>query len=157
LCRRHKKGNQDREALGRSRGGFSTKIHARCDGQGRPIGFVLTPGQAHDTQGFPALLRMVAERVRAMLADKGYDTDAIRQELSFHGIVAVIPPKRTRKTEILYDRDKYRDRNRIERLFNRLKNWRRVATRYDKTATSFLGFITIAAIKIWLPAFVHET
>jgi transposase len=100
---------------------------------------------------------MVAERVRAMLADKGYDTDAIRQELSFRGIEAVIPPKRTRKTEILYDRDKYRDRNRIERLFNRLKNWRRVATRYDKTATSFLGFVTIAAIKIWLPTFVRET
>jgi transposase len=92
-----------------------------------------------------------------MRADKGYDTDAIRQELSFRGIQAVIPPKRTRKTEILYDREKYRDRNRIERLFNRLKNWRKVATCYDKTATSFLGFVAIAAIKIWLPTFVHET
>ena len=68
-----------------------------------------------------------------------------------------IPPKANRKTTILYDTDKYKSRNRIERMFNKLKNWRRVATRYDKTATSFLGFITIAAIHQWLPAFVHET
>ena len=100
---------------------------------------------------------MVGERVRAMPADKSYHTDAIRQEQSFQGIEALIPPKRTRKTEILYDRDKYKYRNRIECLFNRLKNWRGVATGYDKTATSFLGFVTIAAIKIWLPMLVRET
>jgi transposase len=92
-----------------------------------------------------------------VIADKGYDADAIREELNFKGIEAVIPPKSNGKTMILYDTDKYKSRNRIERMFNTLKNWRRVATRYDKTATSFLGLITIAAIPQWLQAFVHET
>ena len=100
---------------------------------------------------------MIGERIRAMIADKGYDADAIREELNFNGIEAVIPPKSNRKTTILYDTDKYKSRNRIERMFNMLKNWRRVATRYDKTATSFLCFVTIAAIQQWLPDFVHET
>jgi transposase len=156
LCRRHKKGTQNREALGRSRGGFSTKIHARCDGKGRPIGFALTPGQTHDNQGFMTLLRLVSERVRAMIADKGYDSDAIREELHFNGIEAVIPPKCNRRRPIDYDRERYKQRNRIERMFNKLKNWRRIATRYDKTASSFMAFIAIASIKQWLP-FVHET
>src|SRR3546814_9135691 len=75
---RAKKGDQDAQGLGRSRGGFTTKLHARCDGQGRPLCFVLTPGQAHDVQGFGPLFRMLAERVDALLADKGYDADAIR-------------------------------------------------------------------------------
>jgi transposase len=103
LCRRHKKGTQNREGLGRSRGGFSTKIHARCDGKGRPVGFVLTPGQTHDNQGFLPLLRLIGERILAMIADKGYDADAIREELNFNGIEAVIPPKSNRKITIPYD------------------------------------------------------
>jgi len=78
---RHKKGTQNQEALGRSRGGFSTKIHARCDARGRPFGFTLTPGQVHDTQGFPTLLRMIDDRIRKLIGDKGYDSDAIRAEL----------------------------------------------------------------------------
>ena len=80
-----------------------------------------------------------------MIADKGYDADAIRDELNFNGIEAMIPPKSNRKTTILYDTYKYQSRNRIERMFNKLENWRRVATRYDAAASSFLGFITIAA------------
>jgi transposase len=100
---------------------------------------------------------MIADRIRAMIADKGYDADAIREELNFNGIEAVIPPKSNRKATILHDTEKYKSRNRIERMFNKLKNWRRVATRYDKPPTSFLGFVTIAAIQQWLPAFVHKT
>lgn len=99
---------------------------------------------------------MIAENIKAFIADKGYDADEPRTELLFNGIEAVIPPKSNRKAPILYDRDKYKARNLVERMFNKLKNWRRVATRYDKTAESFLGFITIAAIKLWLP-FVHGT
>ena len=155
LCSRHKKGTQSTEALGRSRGGFTSKIHARCDARGRPLGFTLTPGQVHDSQAFLILLRMVDDRIKAMLADKGYDADAIRDALVAEGIEAVIPPKRNRKAPIAYDRELYKQRNLIERMFNKLKNWRRVATRYDKTAESFRGFISIAAIKLWLP-FVHE-
>jgi transposase len=101
------------------------------------------------------LLRLVGERVKAMIADKGYDADAIRAELAAQGIKAVIPPKRNRRVPPDYDRKIYRQRNLIERMFNKLKNWRRVATRYDKTASSFMAFIAIASIKQWLP-FVHE-
>src|SRR3546814_15148065 len=73
---RAKKGDQDAQGLGRSRGGFTTKLHARCDGQGRPLCFVLTPGQANDVQGFGPLFRMLAERLDGLLADQGYDADA---------------------------------------------------------------------------------
>ena len=116
---------------------------------------MLTLGQAHDGQGFLILLRMVGDRIKAMLADKGYDADAFRDALVAEGIEPVIPPKRNRKVAIDYDRELYKQRNLIERMFNKLKNWRRVATRYDKSAESFLGFVSIAAIKLWLP-FVHE-
>lgn len=116
---------------------------------------MLTGGQAHDIQCFAPLLRMIADRIEALLADKGYDADAIREELAQAGIEAVIPAKRNRKNPAPHDAVKYRWRNLIERMFNKLKNWRRVATRYDKTRESYLGFVTLAAVKLWLP-FVHE-
>ncbi len=106
-------------------------------------------------QGFGPLFRMLAERIEALLADRGYDADAIRQELAKADIEAVIPAKKNRRTPIPHNHQKYRWRNLIERLFNKLKNWRRVATRYDKTAESYLGFVAIASVKLWLP-FVHE-
>lgn len=98
---------------------------------------------------------MLAERVEALLADKGYDADAIRQEIADAGVEAVIPAKSNRRTTIPHDREKYRWRNLIERLFSKLKNWRRVATRYDKTAESYLGFVALASVKLWIP-FVHD-
>jgi transposase len=156
VCRRHKKGTQNQEALGRSRGGFSTKIHARCDEQGRPLGFALTPGETHDTKGFTILMRMIDDRIRALIADKGYDSDAIREALRDADIEPVIPSRSNRKQPISFDRETYKLRNRIERMFNKLKNWRRIATRYDKSASSFLAFITVVAAKQWIP-FVHET
>jgi transposase len=152
---RHKKGTQDQEALGRSRGGFSTKIHARCDGKGRPLGFTLTPGQAHDIKGFTTLLRMIGDKIDALLADKGYDADTVRNALDEINVEAVIPSKSNRKQPPEFDREVYKKRNLIERMFNKLKNWRRIATRYDKTATSFLAFIMIASAKLWMP-FVHD-
>ena len=106
-------------------------------------------------QGFGPLFRMLAERIEALLADRGYDADAIRQELAKADIEAVIPAKKNRRTPIPHNHQRYRWRNLIERLFNKLKNWRRVATRYDKTAESYLGFVAIASVKLWLP-FVHE-
>ena len=137
-----------------SRGGFTTKLHARCDGQGRPLCFVLTPGQAHDVKGFGPLFGMLADRIKALLADKGYDADAIRQELAKADVEAVIPTKSNRRIPILHDREKYRWRNLVERLFSKLKNWRRVAPRYDKTAEPYLGFVALASVTLWLP-FVH--
>jgi transposase len=107
-------------------------------------------------KGFGLLFGMLADRIGALVADKGYDVDAIRAELAKADVEAVIPAKSNRRTPILYDRRKYRWRNLVKRLFNKLKNWRRVATRYDKTAESYLGFVALASVTLWLP-FVHET
>ena len=99
---------------------------------------------------------MITDRIEAFLADKGYDADAIREEIAKADVEAVIPVKSNRRDPTPHDRRKYKWRNQIERLFNKLKNWRRVATRYDKTRESYLGFVTLASIKLWMP-FVHET
>ena len=98
---------------------------------------------------------MIGDRIEAFLADRGYDADAIREEIAMADVEAVIPAKTNRRTPIPHDRAKYKWRNLIERLFNKLKNWRRVATRYDKTRESYLGFVALASIKLWIP-FVHE-
>jgi transposase len=116
---------------------------------------VLTPGQTHDVQGFGPLFRMLGDRIEALLADKGYDADAIRAEIAAAGVEAVIPAKSNRRAPIPHDRDKYRWRNLVERMFSKLKNWRRIATRYDKTKESYLGFVALASIKFWIP-FVHD-
>ena len=97
---------------------------------------------------------MLEDRVEALLADKGYDADAIREEIEAAGVEAVIPAKSNRRVPIPHDLQKYRWRNLVERLFSKLKNWRRVATRYDKTRESYLGFVALASIKLWIP-FVH--
>lgn len=102
------------------------------------------------------MFRMIAGRIEALLADKGYDADTIRDEIAKAQAEAVIPARSNRCDPPAHNKDKYRWRNQIERLFNKLKNWRRIATRYDKTASSYLGFVAIAAVKIWIP-FVHET
>lgn len=104
-------------------------------------------------QGFGPLFHMITGKVKALLADRGYDTDAIRTELALHGIQAVIPARRGRKQPALHDRQKYRLRGRIEQLFGKLKNWRRIATRYDKTHTSYLGFVILASTLLWIPFF----
>lgn len=106
-------------------------------------------------QGFAPLFRMIEDRIGAFLADRGYDADAIRDEIASAGIEAVIPAKSNRRNPAPHDREKYRWRNLIERLFNKLKNWRRIATRYDKTRESYLGFVALASVKLWIP-FVHE-
>ena len=94
---------------------------------------------------------------RRLLADKGYDSDRIRENLLFRGILPVIPPRSNRTEDIPCDFRRYRDRNRIERMFNKLKQFRRIATRYDKTRKSFLAFLNLAAVKLWLPSFVNRT
>ncbi len=89
-------------------------------------------------------------RADAVLADKGYDADYIVEAAGNMGAVAVIPPKSNRKIQREYDKDLYKERNLVERLFNKLKHFRRVATRYDKTASAFLAFIHLASICLWL-------
>ncbi len=94
---------------------------------------------------------------KALLADKGYDGDAVREKLLMQGILPIIPPKSNRRQQIPCDFRRYRDRNRIERMFGHLKQFRRIATRYDKTALSFASFLNLAAIRKWLPNFVNAT
>ncbi|GAB5521140.1 MAG: hypothetical protein RhofKO_33910 [Rhodothermales bacterium] len=139
-----KKSSAAAEALGRSRGGFTTKLHALCDALGNPIRFLLAPGQRHDLSQAANLLDGV--EAEAVLADRGYDANWLVAQIAESGAEVVIPPKRNRKVKRLYDANLYADRNKVERLFGRLKQYRRVATRYEKTASSYLGMVYVAGI-----------
>src|SRR5215470_17239515 len=151
-----RKGGTERNALGRSRGGFSTKINARTNAEGLPIGVVITPGQAHDVTAFPALMQEIERDPEQMLGDRGYDSEAVRNEIEERGGEAAIPSTANRKVQHVFDKALYTLRNRIERFFNRAKNSRRVATRYDKLMESFAAFVLLACIRIWIK-FVHAT
>jgi transposase len=149
-CSRRKRGNQNQEALGRSRGGFSTKIHLRTNAKGDPLTFDLTGGEAHEVKGYDALMELHDINPDRLLGDKGYDSDDIRNDLADRGIEPVIPPRSNRKTPIEYDREAYKRRNLIERCVNRLKQLRRIATRYEKTARAYLSMLCIAAARLWI-------
>jgi putative transposase len=112
------------------------------------LGFVLTPGQRADITQAEALV--APYRVEAVIADKGYDSDAFLAYLEAREAEAVIPSKRHRKEQREIDRNLYRDRNKVERFFNRLKHYRRVATRYEKTARNYLSMVYLASTMIWL-------
>jgi transposase len=137
-------------AIGRSRGGQTTKIHALTDEIGRPLAFLITPGNTHDLVGARRLIAMV-RHPRRLLADRAYDAKSLRDELAQRRIKAVIPPNPTRKHPHRYDKNAYKSRNVIERMFCHLKDFRRIATRYDKRADIFLSTIhLIAAIAWWI-------
>ncbi|MFL5338096.1 MAG: IS5 family transposase [Geminicoccaceae bacterium] len=148
------------EALGRSQGGFSTKVHLRAEGNGRPITVVLTSGERHEQVALAALLDHGAIRrpgrgrprlrPRAVAGDKGYSSPTARARLRRHGIRPVIPSKSNERRQPGFDRDAYRERNRIERLINRLKQFRRIATRYEKRAINYLAMLHIGMIMLWL-------
>ena len=135
-------------ALGRSRGGLSTKIHLAADGQGRPLRFVLTGGQRNDITQARALLAGFSPRY--VLADKGYDSRELVEMIRAQGAEPVIPSRSCQQPR-LYDRTRYRRRNCIERCFARLKQFRRIATRFDRKPTHFLAFLYLASISLWLP------
>jgi transposase len=145
--RAQKRGTDD-EAIGRSRGGFSTKINAVVDALGNPLRFILTGGQVHDSKQAEALIE--GFDFDKLLADKGYDNNRFRAVLAMKGAEAVIPPLRTRKEAIPYDKDVYKDRNLVERFFCSIKQFRRIATRYEKTAVSFAGMLSLAGAMVWL-------
>jgi transposase len=119
-----------------------------CDTFGRPLRFILTAGQRHDCLSAKALLD--GFKCEAVLADKAYDNNDLRQTISEMEGEAVIPSTRSRKVSIPHDKVAYKDRNRIERCFNKLKHFRRFATRYDRRTVHFLAFIHLAAIMLWL-------
>ena len=148
------------EALGRSQGGFSTKVHLRADGQGKPITAALTGGERHEQIALEALLDQGAIRrpgrgrprlrPRAVAGDKGYSSPKARARLRRRGIRPVIPSKSNQRRQPRFDRVAYRARNRVERLINRLKQFRRIATRYEKRAANYLAMLHIGMIVLWL-------
>lgn len=134
--------------MGRSRGGLSTKIHAATEALGLPIRLIGSPGQRNDIAFAHDLIDGI--EADAAIADKGYDADHLVNRILGDGTEVVIPPKRNRKDLRSYDVDLYKERNRIERFFSKLKHFRRVATRYDKLLANFMGFVKLAAIAIWI-------
>lgn len=142
--------------MGRSRGGLTTKIHALVDAAGRPILLKLTAGQAHDGRSAMDMLATVGSG-QVLLADRGYDADYLRDPLRARSAVANIKPIPGRKRIPAFDRTLYRKRNVVERFFNKLKHFRAVATRYDKTDASFLASVHLAAIRITLRGYESVT
>ncbi|MCP3733265.1 IS5 family transposase [Sphingomonas sp. MG17] len=144
-----KKGNLGR-LIGRTKGGMNTKLHAVTDANGRPLSFFMTAGQISDYIGAAALLDELP-KAQWLLADRGYDADWFREALEEKGIKPCIPGRKSRNEPIRYDKRRYRRRSRIEIMFGRLKDWRRVATRYDRCPTAFFSAIALAATVIfWL-------
>ena len=138
-----------RQSMGRSRGGLTSKIHAVVDTNGLPIRLALTAGEAHDNRLAGKLLSRLKSGTM-LLADRGYDADWIRALAAEKGVWANIPPRCNRSEPICFSPYLYRARNLVERFFNKIKQCRRVATRYDKLAANYLAFIQLASIRLWL-------
>jgi len=136
--------------IGRTKGGLNTKLHAVTDAKGRPLRFFMTAGQVSDYTGAAALLSSLPT-AEWLIADRGYDADWFRSALKDKGIRSCIPGRKSRGKAVRYDKRRYKRRNRIEIMFGRLKDWRRIATRYDRCATTFLSAVALAATVIfWL-------
>lgn len=146
--RRVQKRGADDEAIGRSRGGPSTKINAVVDALGLPLRFILTPGNVHDSKQAEVLIE--GFDFDKLLADKGYDSDRFRVVIHAAGGEAVMPSIGSRSQAIPYDAYTYKERNLVERFFCWIKRFRRIATRYEKTAASFAGMLYLAAALAWL-------
>jgi len=142
-----KKGEQ-KQAIGRSRGGRNTKIHAVADAKGRLLSILLTGGQAHDCPPAQRLIRRT-KAARKLLGDRAYDSAELRQWLSERGTKPVVPNKSNRKQPFSFDRKSYKQRHLIENAFCRLKDFRRIATRYDRLARNFLASICLVAAIVW--------
>ena len=137
--------------IGKTRGGWNTKLHALCDAKGRILSLYLTGANVSDHKGAEVLLEKLPNRVEHFLGDMGYDSNEIRNILESMGIEPCIPGKKNRVVAIEYDAEFYKERNKIERAFGRIKDWRRVATRYDRCPEMFLSACALVAIvKFWL-------
>ena len=129
---------------------MNTKLHAVTDAKGRSLKFFMTAGQVSDYTGAAALLGSLPA-AEWMIADRGYDADWFREAVKDKGIRPCIPGRKSRGKVVRYDKRRYRRRNRIEIMFGRLKDWRRVATRYDRCAKTFLSAVALAAtVMFWL-------
>jgi transposase len=158
--------------LGRSRGGFSTKVHLACDGKGRPLSVVVTTGERHGSTQLERLLDEVRvprseglpgrprKRPAHLIADRGYSFEGCRKLLRKRGISHTIPERKDQRERRTgrpgrrpgFDREAYRRRNVVERCVGRLKQWRSVATRYEKRAVNYRAMVVIASLMVWLPS-----
>ena len=144
------KSDWTRERTNRFKGGLKTKIHASCDALENPTEFHLTPGQARDLGGSDALLPELLEKIQALLAEQAHDAQERVDSLEQSGVEVVIPPKSNGKEVRKVEREKYRWRHLIENFFAKLKQYRGIATNYDKRACAFLVGIHLVAAMIWL-------
>ena len=144
----YEKGQHDREALGRSKGGFTTKIHAVVDALGQALKFSLTPGQRHDITQASYLIEGFENS--NVIADKAYDAKAFIEQIEKQKCNPVIPPRSNRKNPRQYDEHLYKERHLVECFFNKIKHFRRVFSRFDKKASSFRGFLAYASFVLWL-------
>ncbi len=142
-----KKGEQT-QAIGRSRGGRNTKIHAIADAKGRLLSILLSGGEAHDCPRAQRLIRRT-KTAKKLLGDKAYDSEELRLWLKDRGTNAVVPNRSNRKQPFSFDKKSYKQRHRIENAFCRLKDFRRIATRYDRLARNFLASVCLVAAIVW--------
>jgi len=142
--------------MGRSRGGLTTKIHALVDANGLPIALKLSEGQAHDGKSATDMLDGLGKD-QILLADRAYDSDALRPPLAARGAWANVKPMPNRKRVPAFSAFLYRYRNLVERFFNKLKHFRAIATRYDKHDANYLALIKLAAARLWMRAYESVT
>ena len=145
------KGGSSDHGMGRSRGGLSSKLHALVDAEGRPVGLRLTGGQVHDACEAEALIVDIPEGA-TLLGDKGYDNNANRDAAAARGVWANIPNRSNRKQRYGFSSWLYRQRNLVERFFNRIKQFRGIATCYDKDPANFMAAVKLVCIRIWCAA-----
>ncbi|WDF74401.1 IS5 family transposase (plasmid) [Novosphingobium sp. KACC 22771] len=146
-----KKGDHFDHGMGRSRGGLTSKLHALVDAEGRPVGLRLTGGQVHDACEAEALIADIPEGA-TLLGDKGYDSNAIREAAAARGVWANIPNRSNRTQRYGFSSWLYRQRNLVERFFNRIKQFRGIATRYDKDPANFMAAVKLVCARIWCAA-----
>lgn len=140
--------SQEKEALGRSKGGFTCKIHALVDALGNPLRFLLTSGQRHDVTQAPALVDDIQNI--PIIGDKGYDSDTLRSQIISQKCIPVIPSRSNKKVPANYDKYLYKERHAIECFFSKIKHFRRVFSRFDKSARNFAAFLYFVGAMIWL-------
>lgn len=143
----YKKGQQAEQALGRSKGGFTTKIHALVDALGLPIKFILTPGQSSEVKQAPELIKDLKDA--NILGDKAFDCDEFIEQIDSQNCTPVIPPKENRKMKRDVDYHLYKERHLIECFFSKIKHFRRIFSRFDKMAEAYMGFLAFASCIIW--------
>ncbi len=141
-------GGQRAQAFGRTKGGLNTKICAWDEGRGRLMVVVIAPGQVYEVEAAGPLLETL--RRILLVGDKGFDSDALRRQMLAQGCLASVPPRSGRRAPAWFHREFYRQRHKIENFFQRIKIYKRVSTRYEKLALTFLNFVLVAAVFDWL-------